>query len=145
MDFDQIYLHSKILLSKYGKADKSSLTEDRKIVWIGKQPLFTKKMEIAGHNDQFIKAIASEVYPTHDYILICGGNTEINPHRDATYAMPEAISINLGGMAYFDHEDGCKWLKHGDVTTFNCKKLHAVLEADLDRISICIWKKNPKW
>ncbi len=145
MNFDKLYQYSKNLLNRYGKADKSSYVSDRQILWIGKQPLFTKCQEIAGHQDSYIKAIASEIYPDHDYILIAGGNTEIGMHRDASYAEPEAISINLGGMAYWEYEEGCKWLRHGHIERFNCKKLHGILEADCDRIVIAVWKRNPKW
>jgi len=145
MNFDKVYDYARELLAKYGKADKSTYTSDRRILWIGTQPLFTRVAELPAHEDPYIKAIATEIDPHHDFILILGGNTEIDPHRDATYAAPDAITLNLGGMAYFDHEDGCKWLKHGDITRFNCKRLHGILEADLDRIAIAIWRKNPKW
>ena len=145
MNFDKVYDYARELLAKYGKADKSTYTSDRRILWIGTQPLFTRVAELPAHQDPYIKAIATEIDSYHDFILILGGNTEIDPHRDATYAAPDAITLNLGGMAYFDHEDGCKWLKHGDITRFNCKRLHGILEADLDRIAIAIWRKNPKW
>jgi len=145
MDFDKLYQHSKNLLARHGKADKSSYVSDRKILWIGKQPLFTKCQEIAGHRDDYIKAIASEIYPDHDYILIAGGNTEIGMHRDASYAAPKAISINLGGEAYWEYGNTPQRLQHGEITEFNCKELHGILEADCDRIVIAIWKRNPKW
>ena len=145
MNFDKIYQYSKDLIAMHGKADKSSYVGDRRILWIGKQPLFTKCQEIAGHRDEYIKGIATELMPDHDYILIAGGNTEIGMHRDASYAAPIAISLNLGGMAYWEHEEGCKWLKHGDVMTFNCKKPHGILEADRDRIVIAMWERNPNW
>lgn len=145
MDFDTIYQYSKDLLAMHGKADRSSYVSDRQILWIGKQPLFTKCQEIAAHHDDDIKAIATEIYPDHDYILIAGGNTEIGMHRDASYAAPESISINLGGEAYWQYGEDAQRLQHGDITHFNCKELHGILEADLDRIVIAIWKRNPKW
>lgn len=145
MNFNKAYDRAKFLLAQYGKADKSSYVDDRRILWIGKQPLFTKCQEIAGHQDAYIKAIASEIYPDHDYILIAGGNTEIGMHRDASYAAPESVSVNLGGEAYWEYEGEPKRLAHGDITRFNCKKLHGILEADCDRVVIAIWKKNPSW
>ncbi|MCA6509719.1 MAG: hypothetical protein IM596_07900 [Pseudanabaena sp. M051S1SP2A07QC] len=147
MNFDNIYQHSKNLLNRYGKDDRSSYTSDRKILWIGSQPLFSKESKfIKGIEDRYIKSVASDIYADHDFILIAGGNTEIGMHRDASYAAAKAISINLGGEAYFEHEDlDPQRLEHGDITEFNCKKLHGILEADCDRIVIAIWKRNPKW
>jgi hypothetical protein len=105
-----------------------------------------KKFTIKGHDDQLISAAAKAIYPECDFILVAGGNTEIGMHRDATFAHADAMTINLGGQAYFDHEDnGATRLEHGDITKFNCKRLHGVLEADLDRIVIAMWQRNPKW
>ena len=146
MDFDKIYNHAKYLLERYGKTDKSSYTDNRKILWIEKQPLFTRVAEIPAHQDEFIKAIANEIEPNNDYILIAGGNTEIEMHRDARYANRQATTINLGGEAHFEYEGiGGTRLKHGDITKFDCKRLHGILEADLNRIVIGIWSKNPNW
>lgn len=146
MDFDSLYDHAKTLLRQYGKPDKSSYTSDRQILWIGNQPLFGKeRREIAGHSDRTIKGAANLIYPDHHYILIAGGNTEIGMHRDATYAAPDAISINLGGEAYWEYQGQPQRLQHGEITQFNCKELHGILEADQDRIVICIWQRNPKW
>lgn len=146
MNFDSIFQHCKDLLRQYGKPDKSSYTSDRQILWIGNQPLFGKeRREIAGHGDRIIKEVADLIYPDHDYILIAGGNTEIGMHRDASYAAPKAISINLGGEAYFEYGNAPQRLEHGEITEFNCKELHGILEADQDRIVIAIWQRNPKW
>jgi len=146
MNFDNLYDHAKALLKAYGKPDKSSYTDDRQILWIGDQPLFGKeRREIKGHRDRHIKEAADLIYPEHDYILIAGGNTEIGMHRDATYAAPTAISINLGGEAYWEYRDAPQRLEHGEITEFNCKELHGILEADCDRIVVAIWQRNPKW
>ena len=147
MDFDRLYNHAQELLASYGKHDQSGYTSDRRVLWIGEQPRFTKiATTVKGHQDQIISTAAKLIYPECDFILVAGSNTEIDMHRDATYAHADSISINLGGQAYFEHEDnGAIRLEHGSITRFNCKRLHGVLEADLDRIVIAMWQRNPKW
>lgn len=147
MDYDTIYNHARTLLKQHGKPDHSGYTGDRVVLWIGEQPRFTKTVAtVKGHDDAIISAAAKAIYPECDFILIAGGNTEIGMHRDATYAHADAVTFNLGGQAYFEHEDHDPVrLEHGDVTKFNCKRLHGVLEADLDRIVIALWRRNPKW
>ena len=147
MDFDKLYDHAKSLLANHGKRDPSGYTSDRYILWVGNQPRFTKtKAVVTGYCDELITTTAKQLYPECEYILVAGGNTEIGMHRDATYAHADAMTINLGGQAYFEHESmDAQRLEHGDVTRFNCKQLHGVLEADLNRIVIAIWKHNPKW
>lgn len=147
MDFDNLYAHAQSLLKTYGKRDQSGYTGDRTVLWIGEQPRFTKTVAtIKGHQNQIISAAAKTIYPECDFILVAGGNTEIDMHRDATFAHADAMTLNLGGQAYFEYEDnGATRLEHGDITRFNCKRLHGVLEADLDRIVIAMWRRNPKW
>ena len=146
MDYDRLLTHAQKLLASHGKPDSSSYTGDRRILWIGEQPRFTTDVAtIPAYQDAYIKAIATELNPKHEFILIAGGDSIIKPHRDATYAHPDAISINLGGEAYFECEEGDRLLRHGDVTRFNCKRLHAVTKADSDRVVIVIWQRNPKW
>jgi hypothetical protein len=146
MNTDQLLTHAQKLLALHGKPDASGYTGDRRIVWIGEQPRFTTDVcTIPAYQDAYIKAIATELNPLHEFILIAGGDSIIKPHRDATFAHPDAISINLGGDAYFESEDGDRLLSHGDISKFNCKRLHAVSKADSDRIVIVIWQRNPKW
>lgn len=146
MNFNKLLIHAQKLLASHGKPDASSYTGDRRILWIGEQPRFTTDVAtIPAHQDAYIRAIAEELNPKHEFILIAGGDSIIKPHRDATYAHPDAISINLGGEAYFECEEGDRLLRHGDVTKFNCKRLHAVSRADRDRVVIVIWQRNPKW
>ena len=147
MDFDILYNHARSLLKQHGKRDHSGYTGDRTVLWIGEQPRFTKAVAtVKGRDDELISAAAKAIYPECDFILIAGGNTEIGMHRDATFAHADAMTINLGGQAYFEHEDYDPIrLEHGDATKFNCKRLHGVLEADLDRIVIALWRRNPKW
>lgn len=139
---DYIYEYVKQLLEKHGEVDKSSYTKDRKVIWIGKQPLLTKPQEIDGVKDEFITRVAKVIYPDCDYILIAGGNTHIKLHRDSGAMDRTAITLNLGGKAKFEYDGKERILEHGSLTKFNCKKLHGVTIAQGNRIMIGMWKRS---
>ena len=77
--------------------------------------------------------------------LAAYGSIGIDLHRDATYAAPESLLINFGGVQWAyeptrevsapDHYN----LDCGEVVRFNCKHRHGALECDPTRWSIVLW------
>lgn len=82
--------------------------------------------------------------------LAAHGQIGIDFHRDATYAAPEALLVNLGGVqwGYEPTREVSAPLFHtfdeGEVVKFNCKHRHAALEADPERWSIVLWRISYK-
>ena len=82
--------------------------------------------------------------------LAAYGQIGIDFHRDATYAAPAALLVNLGGVQWgYEptrevsapqfHTFDC-----GEVVRFDCKHRHAALEAVADRWSIVLWRVSYK-
>ena len=82
--------------------------------------------------------------------LAAHGQIGIDFHRDATYAAPEALLVNLGGVqwGYEPTRKVSTPLFHtfdsGEVVRFNCKHRHAALEATPERWSIILWRISHK-
>ena len=89
--------------------------------------------------------------------LAVHGDTGIAWHRDASYAQPRAVVVNLGPCAFeLDRaRDGANGrpavpvsleLSGGEVLDFDCKHRHRVLRADAARWSVVLWrlKRHPR-
>ena len=82
--------------------------------------------------------------------LAAHGEVGISLHRDASYAAPEALLINLGGVTWGYEptrevsEPNFFSLDRGEVIRFDCKHRHAALEPAPDRWSIVLWQVSPK-
>jgi hypothetical protein len=76
MNTDKLLTHAQNLLASHGKPDASGYTGDRRVLWIGNQPRFTTDVAtIPAHQDAYIKAIATDLNPLHEFILIAGGDS----------------------------------------------------------------------
>lgn len=93
-----------------------------------------------------------------DYCLVTYSGDEkpagILPHRDASYADYEAMSLNVSGQCKFDwwinrnaisasREFESLILEPGMLTHFNCKHLHAATPG-IKRWNMNFWKAKPK-
>jgi len=66
----------------------------------------------------------------------------IKPHRDHTFAQPEARLVNLG-VALFGYAGQQYQLNDGEIWQFNCKEIHSVdAITSPRRFSIVFWKLN---
>lgn len=127
--------------------DKSSYAPERLTAWIGAIPTFSRTPTFTPTTpDERIMSYArrlaagSGFVDSLDLALVHkGGN--ISAHRDATYAMPIAFTINLGACV-FTYNGKAHRLKGGEVFTFDCKNLHAVSEASPDRWAINLWTRR---
>ena len=78
--------------------------------------------------------------------LAAHGDRGISLHRDATYAAPASMLVNLGGVTwgYEPTREATRpqyqKLEGGEVLTFDCKHRHAALDPSPDRWSIILWQ-----
>lgn len=78
------------------------------------------------------------------------GDVGIDLHRDATYAAPDTLLINIGKVHWqYDHSRGISIPEHydfdgGEVIRFNCKHRHGAYEPGSDRWSIVLWTISNK-
>jgi len=142
--------------SKVGicERDRSSYVGDRLTLWISHKVDFRNGKVSAGYRDDGLRPASlritkfcQKVYPGCDIgllsIHIDGiSNGIIKPHRDHGYGQPIARGVNLGNCVF-----GCDGkdyeLGDGDITEFNCKKIHEVKQIlTPERFSITLWKFN---
>ena len=83
-----------------------------------------------------------------DLGLALHGAIGIKPHRDASYANAQALTVNLGTADWGWHPErngqdanGLHWqtIEPGDVLKFDCKHKHASRRLDPDRWAIVLW------
>ena len=73
------------------------------------------------------------------------GDVGIKLHRDATYAAPDCLMINIGKVSWqYDWDRRISTPQHysldgGEVASFNCKHLHGAYDPASDRWSIILW------
>ena len=78
------------------------------------------------------------------------GDVGIDLHRDATYAAPDSLIINLGKVHWqYDWDRGISTPQHynfdgGEVISFNCKHRHGAYDPASDRWSIVLWTISHK-
>jgi hypothetical protein len=149
-------------------ADVSNYAQGRQRFWLQHEgPLSDRfNFEPAVQNAR-LWAWCQRIFPGAELGLAAFGPVGIGLHRDTSYADYEAVSVNLGEVGawlYDDQYPGMAWvpdaqrnpsnvrdmeLKVGDITVFNCKNPHAVIEPAEDRWSINLWrvskKTRPKW
>ncbi len=82
-------------------------------------------------------------------------NAQINHHRDAGFGSASARLLNLGNTADFSYSlcrrnnnpQYCTsyQLNPGDLIEFNCKHLHACIQAEPGRIGLIMWQLKPSY
>ena len=86
---------------------------------------------------------------TPDLGLAIHGPVGIRPHRDATYAHANAVTVNLGAVEWGWHPqrqgndpEGLDWrtLSGGEILRFDCKHLHSSRRLDAKRWAIILWQ-----
>ncbi|MFP4336400.1 MAG: hypothetical protein ACLFQP_00580 [Halothece sp.] len=103
--------------------------------------------------DERIYQFSQQIYPGCNIGLLTyggkSGNTNstglINKHRDHTYAMPIARTVNLGNAVFGYGDDRHQYypLNDGEVIEFNCKVLHSIPKITTpERFSLVFWKLN---
>lgn len=79
------------------------------------------------------------------------GEIGILPHRDATYASPMAMTINLGQVSWgwtpdrrSNNNDDLVWMTMtgGEVLVFDCKHRHTAMSPAPDRWAITVWSSK---
>jgi len=134
--------------------DYSNYAKGRYRKWLFHEVDFRNGNLTKGYIDKNIWNLAQKIYPGSNIALLTYGGKmsnglmsdgRIDLHRDHTYAMPKAVSINLGECVFTYGEPTLKdyYLKDGDIIEFNCKALHSVKEIlSEERFSVVFWQLN---
>ena len=131
------------------KPSHSSLTGRRLELWLFNEVHLGSGKVTAGYFDSRLYDFCQRIYPGSNIGLLTyhgelGGGSSglIKPHRDHGYAMPRAVSINLG-EAEFAVDGKLYKLGDGDICEFNCKLTHSVPRIlTPERFSLVLWQLN---
>ena len=147
-------------------ADVSTYARGRRRAWLGPEPrLGAKRGSNAaqgyypgpGNTHTAAEAFCRRVWqrflpeePPLGPILVTSGTQGISPHRDASYARPIALTINLGDALWLHNADRHSQardglteirLTGGEILAFDCKHIHACRPAP-DRFAIHLWSST---
>lgn len=160
---EDVRRHLDSRLSKHLEKDRSLYAPGRKRVWIKLEfPLSLKHQSFRpGIKDPRLWNWIEKLWYRSGYkeppetALAIYGDTPITFHPDAPAAAPKSLQINLGGTKFIIDQSP-KWkrtgkiyvptapveytLDMGEVSTFNCKHIHATSEPNKDRWSIIVWR-----
>ena len=159
-----IITHLQDNISPHLLPDKSTYAKDRERVWLQHEaPLYIPGGDIfkPGLIDNklwsYCLKAANEVGMTYQPQcgLVIYGDIGIEPHRDATSLMADAVQINLGPVEFrydinrntnLKRGDKPNWEYHamdgGEVTRMDVKHLHAAVDPSDTRFSILLWRIN---
>lgn len=141
-------------------AVKSSYAPNRLEMWFGLgsnlQSIKDGRAAIfqAEEPSQRIKDLGNRVYPGWNSILVCGGLTDIDWHRDHGHFERKAVMINLGTARYsectkadgftpIDWEDYA--LVDGDVVEIDTKLLHMAKQISPIRFNVTFRKVKSEY
>ena len=142
-----------LTLVQHMELDVSNYARGRRRLWLNHEiDLRTGQISL-GYQHKTIWKFCQKVYPGCDVGLISFGGSvngidstgKIRWHRDHSYAMPKAITINLGDAAfgYGEPERKLYRLRNAQVVEFNCKVEHSLIEIRSDiRFGINLWRFN---
>ncbi|WP_333436953.1 hypothetical protein [Microcoleus sp. D2_18a_D3] len=131
------------------KPSHSTLTTRRLELWLFNEVhLGNGKVKPAYFDDRLYN-FSQRIYPGSNIGLLTyhgpargGSSGLIRPHKDHGYAMPRAISINLG-EAEFAIDGKLHKLSDGDICEFNCKLSHSIPRImSPERFSLVFWQLN---
>lgn len=131
----------------------SQYARDRAEIWLFHDVNLASGKVNLGYSNPRIFQFCQLIYPGCNIGLLTFGGTKfgvsstglITPHRDHTFAMPIARSVNLGEaiFGYGDDEHKQYLLNDGNVIEFNCKVLHSVSQiVSSERFSLNLWQLN---
>ena len=162
---DAVTSHLNNVVAPTLQADVSNYAKGRRRTWLQHEAPLSKYQPFRdGLRDsklwEWCTAVAKRAGMTAppELGLAIYGDTGISLHRDASYAAPQAVSINLGGVLFQYDRDrngngsatvGDYTLDKGEVMLFDCKHRHAAIEPARDRWCIVLWsishKVRPKY
>ena len=147
-------------------ADVSTYARGRRRAWLGPEPrLGARRGSNARQGyypgpwnthpaiEAFCRYIWEEYLPDEPPlgpILVTSGTQGISPHRDASYARPIALTINLGDALWLHNRDRDSQardgltemrLTGGEILAFDCKHIHACRPA-ADRLALHLWSST---
>jgi len=133
------------------KASHSSLTGRRLELWLFNEVNLGSGKVTAGFQDDRLLNLAQQLLPGSNIGLLTyhgsergGSSGLIRSHRDHSYAMPTAVSLNLG-EADFVVDGVTHRLGDGEIYEFNCKLPHAVTAIHTaERFSLVLWHLNKR-
>lgn len=89
---------------------------------------------------------------SYNSVLLCGGNTSINWHRDHGHFEAIAIMVNLGQATFWEQLDPSDagtqmeyMLNHGDIVKIDTKVLHKAVQVNADRYSLTFRTIRPEF
>lgn len=131
------------------KVSHSSLTTRRLELWLFNEVNLGSGKVTPGFTDDKLYEFCQKLYPGSNIGLLTyhgsergGSSGLIKSHRDHSYAMPIAVSLNLG-IADFEIAGVTHRLNDGDCYEFNCKQPHAVPAIHTaERFSLVLWRLN---
>lgn len=87
-----------------------------------------------------IIALGDKLLPGWHSILLCGGDTKINWHRDHSHFEDVAVMINIGVARYYEWEHNCSPVEYalsdGQVVKINTKVVHMADPTTADRMNL---------
>lgn len=140
-------------------ADVSTYARGRTRCWLQREmPLGPTQREKPGLRVPVLWDALTDIWMRHlpgrpETGLACCGEIGITPHRDASYARPVTMSVNLGPAKWFHdpRRNGAtkgrfvqphEWqvLKGGEVLVFDSKHPHAAQPLDPNRWVVILWQ-----
>jgi len=129
--------------------DKSSYVDGRYQLWLFNRCDLRNGNITKGYYDDRIYQFSQRIYPGCNIGLLTyhgvKSNGTIRKHRDHSYGMPIARTVNLGSciFGYGNEEHQHYQLNDGDVIEFNCKILHSIPKIlSAERFSLVFWRLN---
>lgn len=147
-------------------ADVSSYARGRRRAWLGPEPRLGARRGSNAAQGYYpgpwnthaaVEAFCRRIWrrflpeePPLGPILVTSGTQGISPHRDASYARPIALTINLGDALWLhnaerhsqQHDSLTEMrLTGGEILAFDCKHIHACRPAP-DRLAIHLWSST---
>jgi len=113
--------------------------------WLNAEPNYATGKYKAAHRDDRLWAFCQRIYPEAALAQIYFANDghAIDWHRDASYAKPKAMIINLGEICLQTETEAKEIisleLTGGEIILFNSKLRHRAIHRSDDRIGIGLW------
>jgi hypothetical protein len=92
-----------------------------------------------------IKLLGDKLLAGWHSILVCGGNTSINWHRDHAHFEGLAVMVNLGLAKFSEWDVGDYELTHGQVVEIDTKVLHRAEPLCPNRMNLTFRKIKPQF
>lgn len=144
--------------------DVSKYAPNRYRLWLFNEPyLGNPPRMLPAYYDSYLDNVVQWLYPDcntalisyHGHNLNFNSNASISHHRDAAFAMSNARLLNLCNTACFSYNhsrsdnnsNNCTIYRFnpGDLIEFNCKHLHACIQAQPGRIVLVMWQLKPNY